>query len=622
VRPGSEAGWTLRGGGEGAFEGETGGDEAAFFKGRSDEGDAVGDAARRVELRQRVGRVGSPVAAGFGDVDESGAEGEGGVAGEVGDGEHLVTEGGDEEEIDLGEEAGHFGGDLAAEAIGLDHVDGGEEAGLAEGVRPGVGDLSAELVDLVVEGDVFKGGGGFGEEDDVEGVEGPVGERDFDGDEAEIGEGGEGGAVDVGGGVLFHPPGEVADAEAADGSGSVEVEVRGNGAGVSGVGAGDGVEDEHGVFDGAGHGAEFVEGPAEGHGAGAGDAAEGGAEAGDAAAHAGPDDGAVGFASDGKGNEGGGGGGAGTGAGAGGAFVEVPGIEGLAAEPDVVEGEGAEGELGDEDCASLIEAVDDGGVGGWDAVAEGLGAIGGGNAGGVEEVFGAPGDAVEGTAVVASGHFLIGAAGLLEGVVGGEGDDAVEPGVEAAEAVEVDLREALGGELAALDPAGELMNGGVGNVFVGGGERTGVGGGAEEAVAGGTGGLAGRDGLDVRPGLEGRWEGDFARAGAHFVEGCHGLAPVGGGLGEVVGGHFDTDELFGLGKGGNGDFGTGGGGGAEGGRRAGSGGGGSGLLLGVEGGRESGDEGGGEERGRGVEKETAAGLIHGGEGTGGTGRRE
>ncbi len=46
-------------------------------------------------------RVGGPVAAGFGDFDEAGAEGERRMAGEVGDDEHLVAQRGDEEQIDL-----------------------------------------------------------------------------------------------------------------------------------------------------------------------------------------------------------------------------------------------------------------------------------------------------------------------------------------------------------------------------------------------------------------------------------------------------------------------------------------------------------------------------------------
>ena len=104
------------------------------------------------------------------------------------------------------------------------------------------------------------------------------------------------------------------------------------------VGTGDGVEDEHGVFDGAGHGAEFVEGPAEGHGSGARDSAVGGAKAGDAAAHGGRDDAATGFRADGEGYQACCCGGSGASATAGGAFFEEPGVHGLAAEPDVVEG--------------------------------------------------------------------------------------------------------------------------------------------------------------------------------------------------------------------------------------------------------------------------------------------
>ena len=49
----------------------------------------------------------------------------------------------------FGEDPRHLERDLAAETIGLDEVDGREEAGLAEDVGPGVGDLHLELVDPV-----------------------------------------------------------------------------------------------------------------------------------------------------------------------------------------------------------------------------------------------------------------------------------------------------------------------------------------------------------------------------------------------------------------------------------------------------------------------------------------
>jgi len=579
----------------------------------------VRDAAGWVEGGEQVSGVGGPVAAGLGDGDEAGAEGERGMAGEVGEGEHLVAERGDEEEVGWvgagGEDAGHLEGDFAAEAVGLDVVDGGEVAGLAEGVGPGIGLLAGELVEAAGEGEVFEGGGGLGEEDELERVVGPVGEGDFDGDHAELTDGVEGGAVNVGGGGFVHPLGEVAYAEGfasiADGGGGVEVEVGGDARGVAGVGAGDGVKDEKGVFDGAGHGAELVERPAEGHGAGAGDAAKGGAEAGDAAAHGGTDDGAAGFGADGEADQPCGGGGSRTRRGTRRAFDGEPGVHGLAAEPDVVEGEGAEGELGDEDGAGLVEAGGDGGVGGGDAVAIGFGAPGGGDPGGVEEVFGTPGDAVEGAAVVAGGYFLVGLPGLGQGVVGGEGDDAAELGVEVLETGEVDIGEALGGEGAVLDPAGEGGDGGVGDVGFVGGERWGWDGGTDEVVDGGElGRSGGADGIANGVGGEDGLKGDLAGADAALVEGGHGRAPVAGDLFEVGVGWGDLEELVGFGEGGGCDLGAGGGRGAEGGGHAGGGGwvgGGAGVWSGggLGGGMAAGG-GSGEGEGGGFE-ETAAG---------------
>jgi len=228
------------------------------------------------------------------------------VAGVVADDQHFVAQGGDEEQVDLAEDAGHLFGDAPAEAVGLDEIDGGEEAGLAEAVGPRVGDLGFELVDSVGKGELLEGRAGFGEEDEVERVVGPVGEGNCYGGHAEAADGFESGAVYVCCWCFLHPGGEVTDAEALDAGGGVEAEGAGDACQVCSVGARDGVEDEDRVFDGAGHGAELVERPAEGHGAGAGDAAVGGAEAGDAAAHGGADDAAAGLGTDGEADQAGG----------------------------------------------------------------------------------------------------------------------------------------------------------------------------------------------------------------------------------------------------------------------------------------------------------------------------
>jgi len=73
----------------------------------------------------------------------------------------------------------------------------------------------------------------------------------------------------------------------------------------------------------------------------------------------------------------------------------------------------------------------------------------------------------------------------------------------------------------------------------------------------------------MREGRDGIVDGDFAGAGAAFVERGDIGAPGGGGLGEIFGRKFDLDEFFGFGEGGGGDFGADGRAGAVGGRSAG-----------------------------------------------------
>jgi hypothetical protein len=110
------------------------------------------------------------------------------VAGVVADGEHFVAQRGDEEQIHLRKEAGHFFGDFAAEAISLDEVDGGQETSGAEKIGPGVVGLDFELVDAVAESEFLESVGAFSEKNEVEGIVGPIGESDFNGHQAEFGE--------------------------------------------------------------------------------------------------------------------------------------------------------------------------------------------------------------------------------------------------------------------------------------------------------------------------------------------------------------------------------------------------------------------------------------------------
>ena len=80
-------------------------------------------------------------------------------------------------------------------------------------------------------------------------------------------------------------------------------------------------------------------------------------------------------------------------------------------------------------------------------------APGGGVAFDGEEILCAPGNAVEGSAIVAGGDLFVGFAGLGEGALFSEGNDEVEFGVVALEASEEHLGEGERGDLSKLNKA-------------------------------------------------------------------------------------------------------------------------------------------------------------------------
>ena len=130
-----------------------------------------------------------------------------------------------------------------------------------------------------------------------------------------------------------------------------------------------------------------------------------------------------------------------------------------------------------------MQAVDHGGILGRHAIAVGLGAVGGRDPGGIHQILGAPRDAVQRAAILAGGDLQVRLLGLRQGQVAGERDDAAQLGVEALDAVQIDAREALGGELARLDPARELGQRREGDVRIGGGQRVRGGFAADESIA-------------------------------------------------------------------------------------------------------------------------------------------
>src|SRR5690349_4462267 len=108
--------------GEGALEGHAYLAKQAFVEQAADQSDAMGNAAWRGKLRQRIFRVRRPVGARLANFDETSAKRERRMAGVVADGEHFVAKGWNEEQIHVGENARHFLAHLATEAIGLNEI--------------------------------------------------------------------------------------------------------------------------------------------------------------------------------------------------------------------------------------------------------------------------------------------------------------------------------------------------------------------------------------------------------------------------------------------------------------------------------------------------------------------
>ncbi len=106
----------------------------------------------------------------------------------------------------------------------------------------------------------------------------------------------------------------------------------------------------------------------------------------------------------------------------------------MAAEPDVVERERTQAQFRDQDGPCVFEAAHHGSVFGGNAISVGLRSVGGGDAGGVEQILRAPRNAVERPAVFSGGDFLVGGLRMGKGGVARERDDTVEFGIELLEA--------------------------------------------------------------------------------------------------------------------------------------------------------------------------------------------
>ena len=207
------------------------------------------------------------------------------------------------------------------------------------------------------------------------------------------------------------------------------------------IGTADRVEHQRAIFRRARDGAKLIHRPAQRHSAGAGHKTEGWTEAGCAAARGGGADGAKRFRADGKTHAAGGNGARRPGGRAARSLRGIPRIARAAAVPHIAHGKRTQRELGDEDRACRIETLNDRRVFVDDLVLEAACAPRGGIAFYGEQIFCAPGNAVQRTAIFACGDFCVGGPGLGERAFLGEIGEEVQLRVIVLEAVEVHLGE-------------------------------------------------------------------------------------------------------------------------------------------------------------------------------------
>src|ERR1700730_856813 len=113
-------------------------------------------------------------------------------------------------------------------------------------------------------------------------------------------------------------------------------------------------------------------------------------------------------------------------------------------------------------------------------------------------------------------------------MLAGEGDDAAELGIELLDALEINVGETRGGEMALLNPTGKLGNRGIGDVGIVCRKCSGHVTAADEAIPGRAGMRAGQEGYIARERYGAGLLRDMSRAGAKFVECGHVGAPGGG----------------------------------------------------------------------------------------------
>ena len=147
-------------------------------------------------------------------------------------------------------------------------------------------------------------------------------------------------------------------------------------------------------------------------------------------------------------------------------LVQVPGVAGLSAEPDIPVGEGAHRRLAEQDRARRAQALHHRRIALRDPVGPGFGAPGGAHSGHIEEVLERVGNAVQRPEGTSRAQERVHGVRLGAGPLRGHGHEALEKGRNLLDTGQIDLRKAAARQFARADPVRQMSDGGEGDVLV------------------------------------------------------------------------------------------------------------------------------------------------------------
>src|SRR5229473_4310227 len=191
------------------------------------------------------------------------------MPGEVCKRKHFISQRRHKQQVNSRKDARHLFRHFSPEAVRLHQVHGGQEAGLAEEIRPRIRHLNLQLIQFPAECEFLERSCAFGEENQIKRVIRPVRKRDLNRNHAQPFDDVQCGTVNAGCRVFLHPCGEISDAQPFHSSTRVEVKFARHAVHITGVRPGNSMQHQYCVFDVSGHGAEFVKRPTERHRTGA-----------------------------------------------------------------------------------------------------------------------------------------------------------------------------------------------------------------------------------------------------------------------------------------------------------------------------------------------------------------